>query len=227
MRITARLIVALALAAAAVVAGATYLQMRGERARLLEDFERRGSILAESIDTAVDPAHYARDRARIGQFITRFTNRGRLTGIVVTGAKGELLAATPSLRDAAPAVEDLARQAMKDDQPAGRFLTAAGAEQHAYAVAMHSDEDPGLVTGAVVVFQDTAQMKERLHDVWRNNFARLLTQVFLLALVSLWIVRFDILAPVSQMAEWMKRQRAGDDPPDPLPAADFFGPMTR
>jgi trehalose 6-phosphate synthase len=228
MRITARLIVALALAAGLVAGGATFVQMRAERARLLEDLERRSSILAESIDTAVDPAFYRRDARKIAQFIDRFSNRGRLTGIVVTDSRGAILAATPGLKDAGDAVAALAGKAMKADGPATRFLPLAGGEQHAYALPLHSETDDATVTGALVVFQDTAQIRERLHDVWRNNFFRLLSQVFLLSLVALWIVRFDILAPVSQMADWMRRQRAGDDDTvPPLPYQDLFGPMAR
>ena len=98
MRITARLIVALALTAGLVVGGATYIQMRAERARLIEDLERRSAILAESIDTAIDPALFQRDRKKIEQFVGKFSNRGRLSGIAITDAKGDVLAATPALQ---------------------------------------------------------------------------------------------------------------------------------
>src|SRR6185312_1147800 len=226
VRITARLIAALALAAAAVVAGATFVQMRTERARLLEDLERRGSILAESIDTAIDPALMERDGKRIDQFAQKFSNRGRLIGIAVTDARGAVLAASAGLGGDAAAVPELARQAMKQEQPVTRSLKVLGRETTAYARPLHSDTDDTVVTGALVIFQDTAYIGERIHDLWRHNFLRLLTQVFLISLVTLWIVRWDVLAPMAQMADWMKRLRAGEDvEKDAFSRAGAFAPM--
>lgn len=226
MRITARLIVALALTAGIVVGGATYIQMRAERARLVDDLERRSAILAESIDTAVDPALFQRDRRKISQFVEKFSNRGRLSGIAITDAKGEVLAATPALQGEAASIGGLAAEALKSETPVTKFVRLKAGEQHAYALTLHSDE--GAVTGSLILLQDTAHVHARLRDVWRNNFFRLLTQVFLLALVTLFVVRWDILAPVAQMAEWMRHQRAGD-PSDPatFPYADLFGPMAK
>jgi alpha,alpha-trehalose-phosphate synthase [UDP-forming] len=226
MRITARLIVALALTAGLVVGGATYIQMRAERARLVEDLERRSAILAESIDTAVDPAAFQRDRKKIEQFVKKFSNRGRLSGIAITDANGEILAATPALQGEAAAVLGLASEALKSEAPVTKFIRLTAGEQHSYALTLHSDE--GNVTGSLILLQDTTHVHARLRDVWRNNFFRLLTQVFLIALVTLFIVRWDVLAPVAQMAEWMRHQRAGgSSEPTPLPHADLFGPMAK
>ena len=226
MRITARLIAALAMAAAAVVAGATFLQMRTERLRLMDDLERRGSILAESIDTAIDPALFERDRKRIAQFAQTFSNRGRLTGIAVCDAKGSILSASAALGGEAGAASDLAREALKQEKPVSRFVTLQGRESSAYALPLHSDD--GIVTGALVIFQDTAYIGERLNDLWRHNFLRLLTQVFLISLVTLWIVRWDVLAPMAQMADWMKRLRAGEPvEKDAFSGAGTFAPVAR
>ena len=226
MQITVRLIVALALTAGIVVGGATYIQRRTERARLLEDLERRSAILAESIDTSVDPALFQRDRKKIEQFVNKFSNRGRLSGIAITDVKGDVLAATPTLQGEVAVVAGLAAEALKSETPVTRFVRLKAGEQHAYALALHSDE--GVVTGSLILLQNTAHIHARLRDVWRNNFFRLLAQVFLLALVTLFVVRWDILAPVAQMAEWMKRQRAGDSSnPEALPHTDLFGPMAK
>ncbi|MBI3563574.1 MAG: hypothetical protein HY079_00085, partial [Elusimicrobia bacterium] len=226
MRITARLIVALAVAAGIVVAGATYVQMRTERLRLKEDLERRGSILAESIDTAIDPALFQRDRRRIVQFAEKFNNRGRLTGIAVCDARGAVLAASAGMNDDSAAIAQLAKEALKEEKPVSRLVRVQGRENNSYAVPLHSDD--GVVTGALVVLQDTAYIADRIRDLWRHNFLRLLTQVFLLSLVALWIVRWDILAPVAQMAEWMKQLRAGEAvEPESFTRAGLFAPMAR
>ncbi|MBI3297482.1 MAG: trehalose-6-phosphate synthase [Elusimicrobia bacterium] len=225
MRITARLIVALALTAALVAAGSTYFQMRAERGRLVEDLERRSAILAESIDTAVDPASFPRERKRIEKFVGRFSNRGRLTGIAITDAEGTVLAATPALIDEAESVMLLASETLGSELSVAKFVKLKAGEHHAYASPLHSEE--GAVTGSLILLQGTSHVHARLREVWRTNFLRLLMQVFLLALVTLFIVRWDILAPVAQMAEWMRHQRAGGSNPAPLPRGALFGPMAK
>jgi trehalose 6-phosphate synthase len=226
MRITARLIVSLAFTISLAVGGAAFVQMRSERARLTEDLERRSAILAESIDTAIDPASFQRDRKRIEKFVEKFSNRGRLSGIAITDSGGEMLAATPALRAEADVILALAAETLQSEVPVIRFIKLEEGEQHAYARVLHSDF--GAVTGALVLIQDTAHVRARLRDVWRNNFFRLLTQVSLLSLVTLFVVRWDILAPMAQMAEWMRQQRAGDvSKPAPLPKAELFGAMAK
>lgn len=222
---TARLIVALALAAGFVVAGSTYLQMRADRSRLLDDLRRRCAILAESIDTAIDPALSQRDRGRIEQFVERFGSSGGLDGLAIANNRGEALAATPGIGEK-PIVSELGREAMLGDKPVARMIDLQGRQRYAYAVALHSDD--GVVTGSLVVLQDTGYIQQRMRDVWRHNFFRLLIQVFLISLVTLWIVRWNVLAPMAQMAEWMKRLRAGElMEPSTLPRAELFGPMAK
>ena len=228
MRITARLIIALALAAGAVATAATYLQMTTERARLLEDVERRAAILAESVDVTVDPALYSRDPGPIDKFVRTFDRKGRVSGFAVCDAKGTVLAGTKGLAGRIELLAPLISEAVTRDAAASRIARIDGKEYDAYVLPLHSNSDAEVVTGALILLEDISYIRDRLHELWRNNFFRLLAQVFLLALVALWIVRWDILAPIDQMAEWMKRLRAGERvDPSALGRADFFAPMTK
>ncbi|PIR15536.1 MAG: hypothetical protein COV48_13805, partial [Elusimicrobia bacterium CG11_big_fil_rev_8_21_14_0_20_64_6] len=49
MRVTTRLVVSIVFAATLVSAGWTMLQVRNERANLLEELNHRGTLLAESL----------------------------------------------------------------------------------------------------------------------------------------------------------------------------------
>ncbi|MBI4346903.1 MAG: hypothetical protein HY553_08620, partial [Elusimicrobia bacterium] len=226
MRITLRIVAALLCATTLVVGVSTFLQSRAERARLLEDLDRRASILAESIDSGFDPAFAQRDRKKMEQLVGRFSNRGRVRAIAITSAAGELLALSPELTDDKEFVAPLAQEALRSDRPQARPLRLTGRDAHAHAHPLHSED--GAVTGALLIVQDTGYISERMRGVWQHNFLRLVTHVFLLSLVTLWIIRWDILAPVAQMAEWMKQLRAGEtvEPPS-MPRAELFAPMAR
>ena len=56
MRITARLIAALAIAATLVAAGSTFFQARQERRGLWDDLNRRGEILSQTFGDLVQSA---------------------------------------------------------------------------------------------------------------------------------------------------------------------------
>ncbi len=111
MRITVRLIVALLVAASAVVAVSTYIQVRGEKARLVEDLSRRNSILAETLKEIAAPALAARDKARLARIVEKYSNRERVIGLAVYDARGEVLAFTPILASDLAAIKPVARSA--------------------------------------------------------------------------------------------------------------------
>lgn len=226
MKITIRLIVALALAAGIVAAGTTYVQMTNEHRRLFADLERRASILAESVDVAVDPAQYAADPRPVDKFVREFSNEAGLEGFAICDAKGAILAASPGLKTESSVLSPLARAAMRGNRPAIKICDVQGRERHVVSLPLHSDE--GTVTGALIILQDTAQIHARLSNIWRHNFLRLLLQVFLLSLVTLYIVRWNILTPVDQIADWMRRLRSGQGSETfKIPSEDMFAPLAK
>ncbi len=74
-------------------------------------------------------------------------------------------------------------------------------------------------------YHDEAFVEARVREVWRRGFFRLLSQVLLIAGITLWIVRFDILAPIERTAEWMRLQRSGLGGGRAPPAGGLLAPL--
>ncbi len=209
-----------------VAAGTTYIQLTGERERLFDDLGRRASMLAASVDVAVDPAQYAADPRTANNFVRQFSRDERLSGFAICDLAGSILAGSPGLAVEFPRLLPLAQEAARDDKAVGRVSVIGDQERYVFAVPLHSEA--GVVTGAILILQDTAQIHARLSEIWLHNFVRLLAQVFLLSLVSLYIVRWNILTPVDQIADWMRRVRSGQHSENfSVPPGDMFAPLAK
>ncbi|MBI3289336.1 MAG: trehalose-6-phosphate synthase [Elusimicrobia bacterium] len=218
MRITIRLIAALVVAASAVVAVSTYLQVRGERARLIEDIVRRNSILTETLEELTAPALASRDKTRLTRIVQKYGNsRERITGLAIYDAQGEALAFTPALESDLAAIKPLAERAIAQAAPASKLLQ----DKFAYVSPVQGDS----VLGAVVLVRDASFIPIRLSEMWRHNFFRLLWHALLISLVSLLIIRWNILAPLDQMTQWMKHLRTGGSGDLPATPSEFLGPL--
>ncbi len=217
MRITVRLIVALLVAASAVVAVSTYIQVRGEKARLVEDLSRRNSILAETLKEIAAPALAARDKARLARIVEKYSNRERVIGLAVYDARGEVLAFTPILASDLAAIKPVAERALAQAAASSKLLKDR-------FVDVAPILEPSLL-GAIVLVRDASFIPARLSEVWRHNFFRLLGHALVISLVSLLIMRWNILAPIDQMTEWMKQLRAGGAGELPAASGGLLGPL--
>ncbi len=195
MRVTTRLVVSIVLAAALVSAGWTFYQARGERAHLLEELNHRGALLAESLREATEPLAKRADAKALSRIADKFSGRRRLRGISLHAPDGKTLVATAGLPDSSPPP--------RTDGVIDCSLIPGGT-LHRCAAAL--ENSPGFLA----VFQDASHVDAGVREVWRRGFFRLLTQVLLITAITLWIVRFDILAPIERTAEWMRLQRAGE-----------------
>ena len=72
-----------------------------------------------------------------------------------------------------------------------------------------ADFDEEKTIGTLALIRDASFIQAKLSDMWRRNFFRLLFHVFLISLVSLVIIRWNILSPIDEMTNWMKHIRAG------------------
>src|SRR5262245_40567735 len=88
MRITLRLIVSLAAVVSAVAFGSAYLQVQSERRVQEEELRRRSSLLAESLEEAIEARLAAGDEAELKRLVDKFGRRERLSGLAVYDTEG-------------------------------------------------------------------------------------------------------------------------------------------
>ena len=193
MRLTARLVASLVLSAALVSGAWTWFAARAERGRLTAELDHRGALLAETLRDSVEPLVSKRDRRGLERLLSRYAGRSRLRGAAVHAPDGTTLHASDGLPPATPPMRP--ETASECDRLPGTNLRRC-------ALALEGGD------GFLAVYHDAARVDEAVREVWRRGFWRLLTQAILLAVITLWVLRLDLLAPLDAMTDWMRRLRA-------------------
>ncbi len=221
IRITFKLVSALVLAAALVTAGSTYLQTQQEKHHLFRDLNSQAEILSETLQEISAPMLQKNDKRRLGQVVRKFGNRERLIGIVVLNEAGVPLAYTPRLKGSLKLLLDQV-DVFSLISPRTLVFSVGGKLLHVYAapISFH-----GSVLGSLILVHDASFIKDKLLDMWRHTFFRLLFNAFLISLISLWIIRWNLKAPITQMAEWMRRLRTEDSSEPPQIPTSLFKPL--
>ena len=221
MKISLRLIVSLVVVLTAAIALFTLNQTRREYDRLTNDLSRRAQLLAESLQEATAPVLAAQNPRTLKRIVDKFGNRERLTGIAVFDPAGVLLAATSDLKNTASLLDVPAVLASGEDR--AELVDRDGHSLHVYALPLADGE---RVLGALAVVHDADYIRARIKQIWTDNFFRILTYAFAIAVTTLIVVRWSIEGPIARMAEWMQQLRLGHDTPGKPPLHEpLFRPL--
>lgn len=224
MKITVRLIVALAMAVAGVAALFAHLQVVGERTRLENEMTRRAHLVAESLQETVEPLMGQGASPAFARLVEKFSNRERLRGMAIYDVNGALRAASPSIKNLLESASLPLADALAGTM-AGHFVQEGNVPVHLLAFPLGSPPAP---RGALVLVQEAGHIPVQLRSIWRQTFLRVLVQALLITLITLVVVRWSVHGPIAVMADWMKRLRAGEDIDFVrLPREDVLAPLAR
>lgn len=224
MRITFRLIVSLIVAVGLVAGLFAFSQVRQERSKQQDELERRSRLLAESLQESVEPLLSKGPSPGLQRLVERFGNRERLAGVAVYDPKGASLAVTATLTPRLSAAPKLLLDAIEKGVDLGEFQELGGKEMHLYALPLRSAEK---LSGALIIVHDASFIREHLTDIWKRTFFRILLQAVLISLITLVVVRWSIVGPIAQMADWMKELRAGAPAGSAPIREDLFAPIAK
>jgi alpha,alpha-trehalose-phosphate synthase [UDP-forming] len=85
----------------------------------------------------------------------------------------------------------------------------------------------GGAAGAIAVFDDAGYIDLQGSRIWKNTALRVVVQVFLIALITLLIVRWSMMRPIARIAQWVQEVRAGRPAAHgDLPVDSGFEPLT-
>ncbi|MEW6683964.1 MAG: trehalose-6-phosphate synthase [Nitrospirota bacterium] len=205
MKISLRLIVSLVVVLTAAIALFTLSQTRQEYARSTNELLRRAQLLGEGLQEAAAPALAAQNARALQRIVDKFANRERLAGIAVFDPAGATLAVTTSLQDVASFVRP--QTVLESDRDQARLIERDGRTFHVYALPLTDDD---RVLGVLAVVHDADHIRARVTQIWTENFLRLLTYAFVIAVTTLIVVRWSIEGPIARMADWMKQLRLGN-----------------
>ena len=224
MKLSLRLILFLVAGVTIVTFVVSKNEVRAEKRGLRTDLVHRAEILSESLQEIVEPALEKGSREQLRRIVDRFGNREQLAGVVVYDNHGQVLAESSNLQSRfVPPPVPLA-QVTASQNGLSQFVTIGSEPMHVYYMPLH---DKGAVTGVLGIFHDVAYIETQSARMWRATFWHVIAEVLLIVLITVLIIRWTIVLPISRTAQWMKDIRRGRVMPSPPgPKESFLAPFT-
>lgn len=229
MRVSVRLIVWLIAGVSLVTFLFARSEVQAEKRGLRSDLERRAEVLAESLADVIGPLEASGPRARLQQrhlqeIVERFGNRERLAGVAVYNAQGRQLAVSSRLARELAQDPTVADQVARQDQVGGSFLQLGQTSMHVFVMPLTGDSG---VTGKLAIFHDATYIQAESLEIWRKAVWHVLLQVLIITIITLLIVRWSIVGPLTETAQWLREMRAGrKSPPPDIAPSDLIGPLS-
>ena len=224
--LSVRLIVSLILGVTLVSLLSSYYEVQGEKRGLRKELERRAEVLGESLAGNVEPHLESGSLKELQRIVERFSNREHLAGVAVFNTKLETIAESSGLAQRLQIQPPGILQAIKSNQKQGEFVHQASGSLHILVLPLHRHDE---LVGALAMVHDASYIDAQTAHVWREAFLRVLVQVFLIALITLLIVRWSIAGPIARAAQWMRALRTGKivSSPTGFPDLDLLRPLAR
>ena len=202
-----RLILALIAGVTLVSVASTYFEVMAHKHMLRQDLERRTAQKATSLLPEIEQALASGQAARLATETGRLRTREAALGVGVYDLQGRLLASAG---------------------PAGVFnalphgLVDKAAQRGIGSSAFGHDEDDqwleeaiplntgGRVSGALVLVEDAEYIRTESVEVWWRSFLRIAAFVVLIVGVTMLMIRWFLLKPMTRVADRMRRLRMGN-----------------
>jgi trehalose 6-phosphate synthase len=222
MRFLIRLLGGIWLATLVVSAGFAYMEVREERARLVEDLQRRAALVGYTVGQAAESL-IARGGTKVGyeRVLSRFGRADR--AIAIYDSFGGVLGATSEVRPFLGPISPLITEAIQKNEQVARFHPVGGRLTWVHVLPLQQDERP---IGAAAVLLDAQYLDAADWNLWRRTAVRLGVLMLLVTGITWAAVRWSVTRPMARIAEWTKQLKAGQ-PVAPPPDADasLFGPL--
>lgn len=225
MRLSLRLILFLVAGITLVTFLVARNEVRSEKRGLREDLQRRAAILADSLQEIVEPALERGSHGEIRRIVERFSNRERLAGVVVYDDRGQILAESSNLTAEIKSVPVPLEQLKSTDAGISEFRKVGDTQMHVYFLPLHSRS---TIVGVLAIFHDANYIYAQSARIWRDTLWHVIAQVLLIVLITVLIIRWTIILPISRTAQWMKDLRIGRAKFRPsAPKEDFLAPFSQ
>ncbi len=223
--LSVRLIVSLIVGITLVSLAFSYYEVVGEKRALRSDLERRAEVLGESVAGNVEKSWEGGSVHGLQRYVQRFGNREHLLGIAVYDRQEKVVAITSELAGILTTAPIEVTHAMIDGREDSSFVHLGGTPVEILALPLHRQDE---ISGGLVIVHDAGYIRAQSLRVWREAFLRVLVQVFLIALITLLIVRWSITGPIARAAQWMRALRTGRvSSRQQMPDLDLFRPLAR
>ncbi|MDE2027152.1 MAG: trehalose-6-phosphate synthase [Candidatus Omnitrophica bacterium] len=228
MKFTLRLILSLGLIVGAVALVFAYHQARQEEDRLNAELKVRVNVIAESLRMLIEPPLTAGNTDFLKHVVDKFSGRGKLEWLDIRDLNDHPVIASPRLPQGLTIAPDLLSKNIQEvrDTSAGygRFVHRGRRLLYVYSLPLKANSK---ISDIMSFFYDADFIQVRVHKLWMESFLRSLVQVFLITIVTFFIILLNVMIPLRKITEWIREIRKGE-PATKLDAANepLFKPLT-
>jgi hypothetical protein len=223
-----RLVAALLVGITLISVGSTYFDVLAHKHNLRSDLARRTQWFGAGAQPQIEQQMSAGQPEGLSRLLQRLRQYPDQPSMAVYDTHGDLLAATGDILPLKSLPANFLRRPLNEGKEAAAFVKAAEnqrpaptnsaadgnrAQSSATARLWYEDAIPlhdGQETiGTLVMVADADYIRLDGMQVWRRSFLNIVALVILVVVVTLLMVRWFLLQPVTRAAEWLRRLRQG------------------
>ncbi len=221
-----RLILALVASVTAVSIASTYLEVLAHRHFLREDLVRRSGWIGLSLQPSIEQSLAVDFTVALPSFLKEARTRTGVAAIVIYDAQGQPVALSgPSalIQGLTPSVVEKTLRKGTNSSAFGHMGDAQWLEQ---ALPLHNGN---RLEGALVLVSDATSIRTEGNNVWRRSFWRIVAMVVVIAVITMAMVRWFLMRPMTRVAERLRRLRTGnvDGTSTKTEELNLFTPLAR
>lgn len=207
MKINLALIASIILAVGLVALGFTTFQISSERQALNSELESKTISIAEDFYRT----HLKDSKDSTGLQLKKVKDsiirQYNFAGITVYYNIDSFKALNQAAEEYMKHSSDFITQAISADSSMGNFITINNNKIYEYIKVIKRPDLPSI---AVIFYTDAEYIANIINSIWLRNFVRWFLQALVISIVTLLIVRWGILSPLSKVVEWVQAARSGN-----------------
>jgi alpha,alpha-trehalose-phosphate synthase [UDP-forming] len=222
-----RLILALIASVTLVSLASTYFDVLAHRHSLREDLERRTNWMGKTIEPDVRSALVTGDLSALPGLTQLLKNGTGALGLAIYDAHGDLLAASGPPDVMAALGKGVVEKSLQRGVEDGAFGHAGQWQWLEQTFPIH---DGSQLQGVMAIVMDAGYIRSEGMALWQRSFWRIVAFVIVIVAITLLMVRWFLLRPMSRAAERLRQLRIGhaEDSTEPdLRALRLFSPLAR
>jgi alpha,alpha-trehalose-phosphate synthase [UDP-forming] len=206
-----RLIIALIAGITVVSLASTYFEVLAHKHVLRRELERRTGWLGTSLQSYMERALMAGQKPEIESLAAELRNHEEALGLAVYDVHGIQISSSGPADLIKVLPLGPVKLAIKRGANAGAFGRTGNIQWLAEAVPLHVN---GQAAGALVVLEDASYIGAEGAAVWRQTFWRMVAFVILIVGVTVLMVRWFLMRPITRVVERLRRLHTGTNEAD-------------
>src|SRR6202453_4060497 len=222
-----RLILALIVGITLVSVGSTYFDVLAHKHVLRQELERRSAWMGASLQPQMEQAVASDKVDAIGATVERLHHADETLGLAVYAPGGRLLAAAGPDEVVKALAPDAVERAIKKGAEVSAFGHHGDWEWLEDAFPLR---EGGQLNGVLVILEDARFIRAEGNAVWQRSFWRIAAFVVLIVAVTLLMVRWFLMRPMTRVAERLRQVRmghTGGNADDSIAELSLFTPLAR